>query len=74
MPNNYSSAEIVKVLESIGFHFVSQKGSHGKFKDGCSHIVIVPMSKKEIPEGTLRSILRQADISLIDFKKHLQNL
>jgi hypothetical protein len=31
------------------------------------------MSKKEIPEGTLRSILRQAEVSKKEFKKVIGN-
>ena len=71
MPNIYSSKEIISVLEKIGFKFVSQKGSHGKYKDSNENTVIVPMNKKEIPEGTLRSILRQASTNLKDFKNNL---
>jgi predicted RNA binding protein YcfA (HicA-like mRNA interferase family) len=71
MPNVYTSKEIISVLEKIGFKFVSQKGSHGKYKDTNGNIVIIPMAKKEIPEGTFRSILKQANILLKDFKEKL---
>ena len=62
-----SSKEIIRVLEQNGFIFVSQKGSHKKFKKE-KRIVIVPHPKKEIPRGTLASILRQAGIDKNDFK------
>ena len=52
MPNIYSSKEITYVLEKHGFKFISQKGSHGKYKDSKGNVEIVPMSKKEIPERT----------------------
>ncbi|HHW97686.1 MAG: type II toxin-antitoxin system HicA family toxin [Myxococcota bacterium] len=42
MPNIYSSKEIISVLEKCGFTFVSQKGSHGKYKDLNENTVIVP--------------------------------
>jgi len=71
MPNIYSSKEITSVLEKLGFKFISQKGSHGKYKDFRGNTAIVPLSKKEIPEGTFRSILKQADITLKDFKNNL---
>jgi len=71
MPNIYSSKQITDVLEKVGFRFVSQNGSHGKYKDFKGNIAIVPMRKKEIPEGTLRNILRQSDITLRDFKDNL---
>jgi predicted RNA binding protein YcfA (HicA-like mRNA interferase family) len=69
MPKLYSSDYIVKVLLRLGFEFISQKGSHAKFRKGTNPvmIVIVPMSKKEIPFGTFRSILRQANLSIDDF-------
>ncbi|MCP1384950.1 type II toxin-antitoxin system HicA family toxin [Runella salmonicolor] len=70
MPKLYSSDYIVKVLLRMGFEFVSQKGSHAKFrKDGHPVLtVIVPMGKKEIPFGTFRSILRQSNLSMEDFQ------
>lgn len=67
MPKLYSSKEIEKVLKNKGFVFISQKGSHGKFTNG-SRTTIVPMSKKEMPQGTFGSILRQAGLSKDDFK------
>ncbi|MBD3232075.1 addiction module toxin, HicA family [Candidatus Dependentiae bacterium] len=68
MSKLYSSSHIQKILEKLGFVFVSQKGSHGKFKKNNGLIVILPMNKKEIPFGTFRSILRQAKIDLNVFK------
>jgi predicted RNA binding protein YcfA (HicA-like mRNA interferase family) len=48
------------------FVFVSQRGSHAKFKKG-NRIVIVPSPKKEIPMGTFRSIIRQSGLTREDF-------
>jgi predicted RNA binding protein YcfA (HicA-like mRNA interferase family) len=71
MSKLYSSREIVAVLQKLGFLQTSQKGSHAKFKNSSGNIAIVPMAKKEIPEGTFRSILKQADITLSIFKDNL---
>jgi predicted RNA binding protein YcfA (HicA-like mRNA interferase family) len=61
-----SSKEIIQVLIRNGFVFVSQRGSHQKYrKDKRS--VIVPAPRKEIPIGTLRSIIRQAGLTREDF-------
>jgi len=61
MPKFYSSDYIIKVLQKRGFIYISQRGSHIKFrKDKFS--VIVPSNRKEIPHGTLRSILRQSNL------------
>ncbi len=70
MPKLYSSAAIVKVLLKNGFIFISQKGSHAKFRKVGNPVltVIVPMAKREIPFGTFRSILRQAHLSEENFR------
>lgn len=58
----YKPQEVIKKLESVGFTFVSQKGSHRKYSDG-KHVCIIPMHD-EVAKGTLKSILVQADIEL----------
>ena len=71
MPKLYSSKHIVKVLQEQGFSYISQKGSHAKFrKNSLTEIltVIVPANKKEIPVGTFRSILRQSKLGQEDFE------
>jgi predicted RNA binding protein YcfA (HicA-like mRNA interferase family) len=70
MPKLYSSTDIVKILLAFGFQFVSQKGSHAKYrKEGTPTLtVIVPMGRKQIPFGTFRSILRQAKLEDTDFE------
>jgi len=70
MPKLFSSQYIVNTLARKGFIFVSQKGSHAKFRkksDGKILTVIVPMNKKEIPLGTFRSILRQSHLDQENF-------
>ena len=61
--------EIKRRLESAGFIEVSQKGSHVKFVRRSGELLdtaIVP-NKREVPIGTLRSILSQAHIELDDW-------
>jgi predicted RNA binding protein YcfA (HicA-like mRNA interferase family) len=67
MPKPFSLRKLLKILKERGFFLNSQKGSHAKYKnkDNSELIVIIPLHGKEIPHGTLRSILRQAKI---DFK------
>lgn len=64
MPNLYSSRQVVAALERKGFAFVSQRGSHIKYRKAGSPVrtVIVPAGRKEIPRGTFRSILRQSGL------------
>jgi predicted RNA binding protein YcfA (HicA-like mRNA interferase family) len=55
----------LKVLLDKGFFFVSQSGSHAKYR--CRHN-IVPSHGEEVRYGTFRSILRQANLTEEDFK------
>lgn len=70
MPKLYSSREIIKVLGGKGFFFISQKGSHAKYRRDSTPTltVIIPTNKKEIPYGTFRSILRQANMTEEEFE------
>jgi len=71
MPKFYPSVHIEKILEKHGFFFVSQSGSHAKYRKlgDPTLTVIVPASKKEIPYGTFKSILRQSKLNEEDFRK-----
>lgn len=70
MSKLFSSGKIIKLLEHRGFIFVSQKGSHAKYRKKGKEtlVVIVPMHKKEIPIGTFKSILRQSKLTQEDFE------
>ena len=70
MPKLLSPSHIIKTLEKKGFVFISQKGSHAKYrKEGKETLtVIVPVHNKEIPTGTFRSILRQSKLTVEDFE------
>jgi len=63
--------EIKRRLEEAGFVEISQKGSHVKFVRRSGEVVdtaIVP-NRREVPVGTLRSILSQAHIDLAEWDK-----
>jgi predicted RNA binding protein YcfA (HicA-like mRNA interferase family) len=63
VPRLYSSTDVIVGLERAGFAFVSQRGSHVKFrKADPRRTVIVPAGRKQIPRGTFRSILRQSGL------------
>ena len=69
MAKLFSSDYIVKVLLRFGFLFISQKGSHAKYRKigNPTLTVIVPMARREIPLGTFRSVLKQSGLSEDDF-------
>ena len=57
--------EIISALEKFGFHKVSQKGSHAKYKKvgTPTRVVIIPLHY-EVAKGTLKSIIEQAGMQL----------
>lgn len=60
-----NSRDVIKALEADGWVEVAQAGSHKQFKHATKPVrVTVPSPKKDIPVGTLRSIAKQAGISL----------
>lgn len=71
MSKLYSSNEILKALQRNGFVFVSQKGSHVKYRKNGNPVltVIVPAERKQIPIGTFNSIVRQSGLTKEDFEK-----
>ncbi|MDA7881602.1 type II toxin-antitoxin system HicA family toxin [Akkermansiaceae bacterium] len=60
MARRLSSSAFISILTSNGFTFISKRGSHAKYRDDNSHTVIVPLPRKDIPIGTLRSMIRQS--------------
>lgn len=68
MPKRLPSRVFIGILEKNGFHFVSKRRSHAKYRDAAGHTVIVPHPRKDIPTGTLRSMIRQSGLptSLFD--------
>jgi predicted RNA binding protein YcfA (HicA-like mRNA interferase family) len=62
MPKRISSEAFLRILTAQGFRFVSQRGSHAKYRDSLGHTVIIPHPRKDIPIGTLRSMIRQSGL------------
>ncbi len=60
-----SGRKIIKALTKIGFEVVGRKGSHVRLKkkNDRTLIVVVP-DHPELAKGTLKSILRQANLSV----------
>jgi len=62
-----TAAEIIRVLERIGFVQVRQSGSHRIFKNEKGQRVTVPFHRgKILHPKLLRSILRDADLTTDD--------
>ena len=62
------SRDIIKALEKGGFLLKRQTGSHAiLFKPGLRRPVSVPVHAFDMPVGTLRAIIRQANLTIEEF-------
>ena len=62
-----SGRDVVRVFESIGWQVARQKGSHIILtKPGHTATLSVP-DHKEIAKGTLRSLIRAAELTVAEF-------
>jgi predicted RNA binding protein YcfA (HicA-like mRNA interferase family) len=63
---------VVRELERDGWEIRSQHGSHLKMRKHGRRPVIIPMHNRDVPPGTLRAILREADVSAERFVELLR--
>lgn len=54
----------------MGFEESKAKGSHSRLRHSDGRWTQVPVHPKPIPQGTLRKILNQAEISLEELEKN----
>lgn len=63
--------QVIDLLEKNGWQYKSTKGDHHKFfKEGARRPIIVAGQRNtDLAEGTLKSILREAGITVNDKKE-----
>ena len=61
-----SGPQLVKAFGKIGYYVRAQQGSHVHLRHPLKPPLTVP-NHKEIARGTLRTIIRQAGLSVDDF-------
>jgi predicted RNA binding protein YcfA (HicA-like mRNA interferase family) len=64
----YKSREVLKVLQKLGFEIKRQKGSHILLVHPDGRRTYVAMHTKDLPKGTFYSILKQAEITIDEFR------
>lgn len=58
-----NNAQIIRQLRAAGWEHVTTRGSHCKYRDPMTgKSVIVPHPKKDLPQGTVNAILKQAEL------------
>ena len=70
-PPLLSGRNLAKIFENLGYEKVSQKGSHIKVKNDVTGSVVIIPDHKELDRWTLKTILRQAEISDEVLKEYL---
>lgn len=77
--------EVIRALERLGFEQVRQRGSHvimkkklsinHELEEAFQEVIeigcVVPLHRKTLAVGTLKNILRQAEVSVEEFIAHL---
>ena len=64
-----SGRDVVKALGKLGYEFDRQRGSHMilRHRDPPHRRAVVP-DHKEVAKGTLRSIIREAGLTVEEFR------
>lgn len=74
--SNYPSVkakDFIKLIETLGFYFDRQKGSHAIYKNAEGKRVVVPIhSGKDLKQGTLSGMLQDIELDKETFFKLLQ--
>ena len=69
-----TAEETIRALERLGFTQTRQRGSHVVLKKQLANgerICVVPLHGKQLAIGTLRAILRQADVTPDEFMANI---
>lgn len=63
--------KLIKILEKLGFRLDHRTGSHFVFYDAANkRRAVIPYHAKDLPKGTLLSIIKQAGITKEELKKY----
>lgn len=62
--------EIIRILEKLGFVRIRSRGSHVQYKKG-NLLVTVPFHNRDLRQETLKSILRQTQLTVEELNEML---
>ena len=68
-----SGKKLIKVLTKLGYYVRDQKGSHVHLRHPIRKSLTIP-AHKTIARGTLRAIIRDADLTVKEFLKLLDEV
>lgn len=64
IPRNVKGKELLRAMAKLGFHKIGSRGSHVRLTHADGRWTQVAVHPKPIPQGTLRAILRQAELAV----------
>lgn len=64
-----TSMQMCKLLESIGFIAIRQKGSHRFYQHTDGRTTVVPMHAGDLDRTLIRKILKDIDMSIDDYNE-----
>ena len=62
-----SSASMCRLLESIGFVIIRQKGSHRFFRNADGRSTIIPVHAGDLDRSLIRKILKDIGLSIDEY-------
>ena len=67
---SHKPKELIKKFEKVGYIIDRQKGSHViLYNQVTKRRIVIPMHVKDLPRGTLSSIIKQAGLTRNEFLK-----
>jgi len=67
-----TAKRLIKILEKLGFRLDHKTGNHFIFYDSKNkRRTVVPCHGKDLPKGTILSILKQTGITREELRKYL---
>ena len=67
-----SGKEIIKIFESLGWEVSRQRGSHIIMTKQGEIITLSVPNHREVARGTLRSLIRSANLTIEEFTKTIK--
>ena len=74
MPRPYRPAEVIRILESFGWGFDRQRGSHYIMKKPGQRSITIPTSRREVKVGTLGGIVNDAGLTRREFDERASQI
>jgi len=65
-----TSVQMCKLLESIGFMAIRQRGSHKFYRHDDGRTTVVPMHVGDLDRSLIRKILKDIDMTIDDYNKN----